>query len=155
MRRFEYLRKPTEDIELFWQAGDHLTVQATNAMYLFRKKGTREILYIGKACRQSVKQRWLCRSKNRLDKLARKEGVVMRPFVAGFHTTRRLTPQLINDVERLLIFLLNPRWNGPGKVTCRLHHRELTVKCSGEWPHPRTIFTYYDKFPFSLAYGSA
>ncbi len=71
------------------------------------------------------------------------------------HRENVLTPQLINDVERLLIFLLNPRWNGPGKVTCRLHHRELTVKCSGEWPHPRTIFTYYDKFPFSLAYGSA
>lgn len=79
----------------------------------------------------------------------------MKPLVAGFHTSRPLTPQLINDVERLLIFLLSPRWNGPGKRTCRLHHHEITVKCLGEWPHQRTVFTYYDEFPFSLAFGSS
>jgi hypothetical protein len=154
-RQFRYRKKPDEGVELFWQEGDALTIQATKAIYLLRRWRSREILYIGKASRQSVGRRWLCRSKGRLHKLAKKEHVQMCPLVAGLHTSRRITPQLIDDVERLLIFLLNPRWNGPGKLACRLHHRELVVRCSGGWPHQRKLFTYFDEFPFKLEYGSS
>jgi hypothetical protein len=99
-RQFRYRKKPDEVVELFWQEGDALTIQATKAVYLLRKRRTREILYIGKASRQSVGRRWLCRSKERLHKLAKKERVQMCPLVAGLHTSRRITPQLIDDVER-------------------------------------------------------
>jgi hypothetical protein len=154
-RQFRYRKKPDEVVELFWQEGDALTIQATKAIYLLRRRRTREILYIGKASRQSVGGRWLCPSKGRLHKLAKQEHAQMCPLVAGLHTSRRITAQLIGDVERLLIFLLNPRWNGPGKLTCRLHHRELVVRCSGEWPHRRALFTYLDEFPFKLEYSSS
>jgi hypothetical protein len=60
----------------------------------------------------------------------------------------------VDDVERLLIFLVDPLWNRTGKSTCRLHHRNLVVKCTGEWPHRRTTFSYCDDFPFSLSYTS-
>jgi hypothetical protein len=95
-----------------------------------------------------------CRPKDRLIELAGKEGRVVRPFLAGLFTTRRQTPELIDDVERLLIFLLAPEWNRSGKITGRLHHRDLVVICSGEWSHPRIRFEYHDGFPFSLCYSS-
>lgn len=53
-RQFRYRKKPDEVVELFWQEGDALTIQATKAIYLLRRRRTREILYIGKASRQSV-----------------------------------------------------------------------------------------------------
>lgn len=150
MKRARYRSEPTEDIELFWQLADNLSVQASQAVYMFRKERGREILYIGKAFRQSIKQRWVCRSKARLGKLARKERITLRPLVAGFHTKLRLTPHLVDDVERLLIFMTQPRWNRPGMKSCSLHHRRLTVKCTGQWPYPRSIFTYLNDLPRSF-----
>jgi hypothetical protein len=153
-RTLNFRSEPTTEIELFWEPVDQLALQARNALYLCRKLRGRKVLYIGKSVRQTIKGRFLCPSKDRLARLAREEGVSLRPLVAGFHTSRRLTPQLIDDVERLLIYLVEPCWNVRGKNTCRLHHRDLVVRCSGEWPHPRTSFEYHDDFPLSLIYRS-
>jgi hypothetical protein len=154
MRPLKYSREPTETVELCWQVPDALRIQASNAIYFFRRKRGRGILYIGKAGRQTVKGRLFCRSKDRLRELAKRDGGEVRPFVAALFTKRPVTRKLVDDVERLLIFLVDPPWNRPGKLTCRLHHRELVVKCTGEWPHPRTTFSYCDDFPFSLSYKS-
>jgi len=153
-RTLNFRSEPTSEIELFWQPVDPLVLQARNALYLIRESRSREVLYIGKSGRQTIKGRLLCQSKDRLARLAREEGSSLKPLVAGFHTSRRLTPQLIDDVERLLIYLVQPRGNVRGKNTCRLHHRDLVVRCSGEWPHPRTSFEYHDDFPLSLIYRS-
>jgi hypothetical protein len=154
MSSLNYRREPTDEIELHWRLADKLTLRATHALYLFRKLRGREILYIGKAERQTIGSRWSCQSKKWLERLAKREGIGTKPLITGFHATRRITPHLIDDVERLLIFLIGPRWNGPGKETCRLYHRHLVVSCSGEWPHPRTTFEYLDDFPSSLSYSS-
>jgi len=154
MSALKYRRAPTDEVELYWRIPDELTIQATRALYMFRKKNGRAILYIGKAARQTVRGRLMCRSKDRLIELAGKDGRVVRPFLAGLFTTRRQTPKLIDDVERLLIFLIRPGWNGPGRKTCRLHHRSLVVVCSGEWPHPRTRFEYHDSLPSFQHYTS-
>ena len=154
MSSLNYRREPTNEVELYWRPPDELTIQATRALYLFRHRTNRQILYVGKASRQSVKSRLMCRSKERLIELAGKDGRTVRPFLAGLFTTRRQTPELIDDVERLLIFLIAPKWNKSGKSTCRLHHRDLVVNCSGIWPHPRARFEYHNGLPFSLYYGS-
>ena len=154
MVKLTYREAPSDEVVLHWHLADPLTIQATRALYLFRKERGREILYIGKADRQTLHSRWSCRSKGRLAKLERKEKIRLRPLITGFHTKRRVTPQLIDDVERLLIFLVQPRWNHPGKETCRLHHRDLFVRCDGDWPHRRTPFWYSDDFPNLLSYGS-
>ena len=138
MTSLNYSREPTETVELCWQVPDALRIQARNTLYFFRRKRGRAILYIGKAGRQTVKARLFCPSKDRLRKLGQHDGGEVRPFVA----------------ERLLIFLVDPLWNRTGKSTCRLHHRNLVVKCTGEWPHRRTTFSYCDDFPFSLSYTS-
>jgi hypothetical protein len=153
-RAFEHRREPTDDVELFWRPPDELTIQAKRAIYFFRKKGSRAILYIGKADRQTVKKRLACRSKDRLWTTGGGEKIVLRPFVAGLYTRRRVTPSLIDDVERLLIFFVSPSGNGPGKASCRLHHRDLVVRCYGDWPQPRKTFSYSNDFPFSLTYAS-
>src|ERR1700677_2251324 len=48
--------------------------------------------------------------------------------------------KLIQDIERLLIFLVRPALNEKGRLSCALHHREPTVTCTGEWPYPRGVF---------------
>ncbi len=155
MKRGAQFRKaPTETIELYWRFADELTQHSKRAMYLFRKQNGREILYIGKAYYQSIKHRWECKAKGRLAKLARKEKVQLRPFIAGVHTSRKITPKLLDDIERLLIFLVRPRWNVPRKQSCTLHHRDLVIRCSGYWPYPRTEFSYYDDFPWELSFRS-
>jgi hypothetical protein len=154
MRRLKYVRPPSEDVELYWRKADDLTLHARRAIYLFRRYGSREILLIGKAYRQSLKNRWNCPSKKRLDKLARKEHIKIAPLIASPFTKKRITPKLIDDIERLLIFLVRPRWNGPGKQSCTLHHRVLVVKCSGEWPYPRAEFSYRNDLPHTLFIAS-
>jgi hypothetical protein len=57
MMKPQYVGKATDDIFLFWEMPSHLTMQVKNAIYFFRKHGSREILYIGKAGRQSVGSR--------------------------------------------------------------------------------------------------
>jgi hypothetical protein len=153
-RRVNYVREPTEIVELFWRPPDSLTIQSRRALYYLRPRGRTGIMYIGKAGRQSIKNRIYCPSKGWLEKIMRKEKLAMRPFVASIHTTRIVTPKLIDDIERLLIFLVQPQWNRTGKQTCRLHHRELVVECNGQWSHPRSRFSYCDDFPHSLTYGS-
>jgi len=150
----QFKTPPTELLQLFWQPADALTQHSKRALYFFRKQNGREILYIGKAYYQTIKNRWECKSKDRLGKLARKEKITLRPFIAGVHTSRRLTPELFDDIERLLIFLVRPRWNGPLKLSCTLHHRDLVIECSGDWPYPRTEFSYYNDFPWELSFTS-
>lgn len=153
-RALQYRHGPTDDVVLFWQVADNLSLQACQAVYFFRNQRSREILYIGKAYRQTIKARWFCQSKARLERLARKEGITTTSLIAGFHTARRITPYLVDDIERLLIFMLQPRWNGPGKASCQLHYRDLVVICNGAWPHRRSKFSYRCNLPFSLTYGS-
>jgi hypothetical protein len=148
-RKLNFREEPTRDVQLFWRRADDLTIRSTHALYLIRRFGTRSILYIGKADRQSFKARWNCRSKNRWRPLERK-GVRLAPLVAGLFTSRVVTPKLIQDVERLLIFLVQPALNEKGKLSCALHHRELRVTCTGEWPYPRGVFSYCDNLPHSL-----
>jgi hypothetical protein len=146
---------PTEEIILSWHLADGLTLQGKKALYLYRRVKGKKILYIGKACSQTIYRRFACPSKSRLGKLFRHErGGLIKPLIANFHTSRALTPQLIDDVERLLIFLVQPEGNGPGKQSCQLYHRSLDVRCDGEWPHPRNRFWYKNDFPAVLAYGS-
>jgi hypothetical protein len=154
MRKLTYTRPPSDEIELCWRKADDLTLHAKRAIYLFRRHGSREILLIGKAYRQSLKVRWNCPSKKRFERLARKEHIKVAPLIASAFTKRHITPKLIDDIERLLIFLVQPRWNGPLKQSCTLHHRVLIVKCSGEWPYPKTEFSYCSDLPHTLFIAS-
>lgn len=154
MRQLNFARQPTEDIELCWRRADDLTIDSRRAIYLWRRQGTREILYIGKAYKQSLKSRWNCPSKKRLDRLAKREKVVIRPLIASVFTKQAKTSHLFDDIERLLIFLVQPRWNVTLKSSCTLQHHTLIVKCSGDWSYPRTEFRYCNDLPHALFIAS-
>jgi hypothetical protein len=154
VKRIFNSREPaTDEIQLYWRKADELTLYSTRALYLVRRKGSRAISYIGRAGRQSVKARWKCRSKDKWAELER-DGTTFAPLVCGLFTTRKITPKLIQDVERLLIFMIQPILNSKGRTSCVLYHRELTVTCAGEWPYPRSTFHYRNNLPHSLVMSS-
>jgi len=102
-----------------------------------------QILYLGKADYQTVRQRTYGSHKADLfdnlceycdsDELSIIHGeVVPEPG-------RRRSTQLLGYVEGLLIMRLQP----PGNICCtnsRMYRPGLRVKCTGEWPHRRTGF---------------
>ena len=102
------------------------------------------ILYIGKCgCTSTVDSRWNCAHKDDLfdffedeygiRKVAILHGKIIVP--AG----RRLSPELIRDIESLLIYRLCP----PGNIACtrsRTRRPGLRVKCTGHWPLKRDWF---------------
>ena|SRR5882724_11924363 len=111
------------------------------------KVGGRKVLYIGKAGKQSINARFKCRSKDRWVKKGIKSDTLLVPLVAGFTTTRTATAELIKDVEKLLIFLVQPELNGPHKKSLTLHYSDILVECDGLWPHPSKFFSYYRDLP--------
>jgi hypothetical protein len=56
VRVLKYRREPTDEVELYWRLADDLTLQASRALYLFRNQRGREILYIGKAYHQTIRE---------------------------------------------------------------------------------------------------
>jgi hypothetical protein len=149
-RELKTLEAPTEEVNLFWEVANVLNLRSTPALYLLTKRGGRKVMYIGKAVSQTVRSRLLCASKERLSK-KRVECCVL---VAAPHTSRNVTKKLVDDIERLLIFLVQPEWNRVGKQSCRLHHRELIVNCDGKWPLRQHQYYCLDEFPFELHYRS-
>ena len=149
-RELKTLRPPTEEVNLFWEVANVLNLRSTLALYLLTKRGGRKIMYIGKAGSQTIRSRLLCASKERLSK----KRVECRVLVAGLQTSRRVTKKLVDDVERLLIFLVQPEWNRVGKRSCRLHHQELIVNCDGKWPLRQSRYSCLDEFPLELHYRS-
>ncbi len=52
---------------------------------------------------------------------------------------RRLSSQLLADVESLLVMRLQP----PGNISStrsRIYRPGMRVKCAGDWPHRRNAF---------------
>jgi hypothetical protein len=94
-----------------------------------------EVLYLGKAWEDSVRQRF--------DSNRRRLGSALR--ARGFHSVvvlvgspecvgGRLTSSLLRDAESLLISRLVPVFNGAGRL-CYAGRKGLEVLCSGRhWP---------------------
>ena len=117
--------------------------QDSFCLYGYLNPRADQILYIGKADYQTVRQRTHGRHKAELfeylcdhcksDELSIIHGQLL--LEAG----RRFSTQLLADVESLLIKRLQP----PGNIssTCsRIYRPGLRVKCTGDWPHRRTGF---------------
>lgn len=153
-RILKYREKKTDDILLNWERPTTLTLSSSRCLYLMRVFRGRKILYIGKAGKQSVNARFKCQSKDRWVGKGIEADTELAPFVAGLFTSRRVTPKLIADVERLLIFFIQPPLNKPGRCSLSLHHREVNIRCQGQWPHPMTEFSYCRDLPRLLAISS-
>jgi hypothetical protein len=57
----------------------------------------------------------------------------------GLGEGQRLTKQLLEDVESLLIYRLQP-WGNIRSSISRISRPGMIVRCRGSWPHPRRSF---------------
>lgn len=132
------------DIELDWDLieGDRDHRWAlSRVLYALSHPETDQILYLGKAEYQSVRQRLACRSKDGVwNHVAEHFGVEELTLRIGeFITDARLTVELLADTESLLIKRLQPCCNVQATQS-RITRPGLRVTCSGDWPERRDRF---------------
>ena len=132
-------------VEVEWkglEAGGSLWRDA-HCLYAYVDADGERLLYVGKADFQTVRQRLGCRGKDDLFEYFRRGLRVdafrvmhARPWL---DEGRRLTSELLADVESLLILRLRPF----GNVACtrsRISRPGLSVVCVGDWPFARRRF---------------
>ena len=129
-----------------WRAlecDSHPAWNATRALYAYTTPSGREVLYIGKADRCTVRERWNAADKQSfwraLECDRRVYNHVVYAGAVGLPSGSRLTCELLSDIESLLIYVLEP-W---GNIQCsqsRLCRPDMTVQCTGEWPLPQRLF---------------
>ncbi|UYV12373.1 MAG: hypothetical protein NCW75_13875 [Phycisphaera sp.] len=123
--RIHWTTEPDDDNEL---------LECRGALYALCDPETDKVLYLGKADRQTVRQRIACRSKDGvleyIDVVLDIPEYVVR--VGEISTACRLTAQLLGDIESLLIRELAP----PANIQCvyeRISRPGMQVSCSGDW----------------------
>lgn len=120
-----------EDDDALWQE--------SQCLYAYADLDTGELLYIGKADYQTVQQRLYGPHKEELfDDLDVDEVVVLQGTLL-LEPGRRLTSELLGDVEALLIMELQPQ----GNVTytqSRPSRPGMTISCEGDWQWDPAVF---------------
>jgi hypothetical protein len=119
--------------------GDTLrkTTKAWKSLYAFVTPNKREIVYIGKAGRATVAERLKCPKKDGMWEHVSSLGIDKCKVLLGelaLPRNRRLTKELLSDVERLLIMAEQPIGNVQN-ISSRLTTRAgMRVACVGLWP---------------------
>lgn len=132
------------NVELEWKcvSDDHDPLwSSTRVLYAWCHPQTRRILYLGKADYLTVRRRFDCPSKDGVWEYLNEElGIDEVDLLVGeFNTNARLTPELLEDTETLLITELQPCCN----IQCtksRIQRPGLRVTCRGDWPERRARF---------------
>ena len=113
------------------------------ALYAYFTADDKEILYIGKAGRKTVRERWNRSAKKDLwDALEKKRNIhdhIVRVGEIWLDEPRRLSTELLLDVESLLIKRLQP-WGNIQARSSRIPRPGLRVRCEGDWPLERCEF---------------
>jgi hypothetical protein len=112
-------------------------------LYAYTVPPRDDIVYIGKADFCTVRERW-CRSAKEAFWDYLEAGLGKRKhavFVGGVELTgsRRLSVELLADIESLLIARVRP----PGNRQClqsRITRPGMRVRCAGAWPSPVRVF---------------
>lgn len=153
-------------VNIFWQTATSLNsiiCQRHKVLYAIIDKATKEILYLGKADKQSVKERLQCESKQRIwEQLDdrhpfQSNDLLVIVGVMDFEVGRRFSSDLLSDIESMLILGIKPRTNDKCKNT-RKTREGVWVACSGYWHF--SFNEFYDagqkeiteKPPYSEAY---
>jgi hypothetical protein len=121
---------------------------STRVLYAYVHPHESKILYIGKVFGEtsSIRKRrsaadknlhWdFCRDTLGLDRAA------IPVLVGDLETDRRLTRELMGDIESLLIKRLQPILNVQSTKS-RTARPRMTVRCTGSWPHAKK-FSFRD-----------
>jgi hypothetical protein len=135
----------TPDIKIRWANVTKVNQDRTRVLYayLHLKRGN-EVLYIGKADRASVHERWKADDKASLFRaLEKQRNIYEHGFLVGTPLLRqgsRLTGQLLHDLESLYIMALQPWGNIQGRNSRGASRPGLVVENVGKlWPGPQFI----------------
>ena len=108
----------------------------SRCLYAYTTINSDEILYIGKADRASIYERWKAKDKQKLFRDLEKQRQIYQHIVCfgdlELELGRKFSWQLLSDVESLLIDFEQP-W---GNIQCRnrrISRLNLEVKCVGNW----------------------
>lgn len=103
-----------------------------------------ELAYIGKAWSSTVGSRWDAADKDKFFAEIEQHGWVPRDIIVYVGQPqvakgKRLTSQLLKDLESLLIAQVRPWFNTQNRRT-RLGRDGMVVRCTGDWPmHLKTL----------------
>ena len=134
-----------QDLVVKWSTVGTTNVDDLNCsqcLYAYVVPRPKEIVYIGKADRCTVLERWRGPDKAMLHDWAESEGISGVRIHVGFVSWgegRRFSSAKLTDVESLLIHRLQL----PGNVaykTNRIARPSTRVRCVGDWPHKRKTF---------------
>lgn len=126
-------------VEIRWDylKDDDSRWQSNRCLYAYIGP-SEEILYIGKSWGTTVRSRWLAMDKQKLWIDLEKQRKISKhiPLVGEIYLLegRRLTKQLLADIESLLINVEKP-WGNIQAVKNRNYYRSgMSIKCSESWP---------------------
>jgi hypothetical protein len=114
------------------------------ALYAYLAPDGREILYIGKCDRTTVRGRWRYSSKSgtwdSINQVCDSHCVI----VAEIEANERVTRQLLADIESLLIYEVNelqPLHNVQNTGSRGQYRRpSMRIQCRGAWPLSKRVF---------------
>jgi hypothetical protein len=114
------------------------------ALYAYLAPNEREILYIGKCDRTTVRGRWRYSAKSGLWDSINRVCDTHCVIVADIESNKRVTRELLSDVESLLIYEVNrlqPLHNVQNTSSRGQYWRSgMRVECLGAWPLSKTVF---------------
>jgi hypothetical protein len=113
--------------------------EETQSLYAYADPDTGELLYVGKADYQTVRQRLYGPHKEHLFDDLKLDEVDVFHGALVLEARRRLTSGLLGDVEALLIMELQPPGNVAYKES-RPSRPGITVACTGDWPWVPAMF---------------
>lgn len=116
--------------------------RATRVLYAYVHPATQQVLYIGKADGRTVGERFDAQDKDVLKRHLRARGLTgVHVFVGvlSLPVGRRLSRELLVDIEGLLIMSIQPPGNVQSKKT-RIRRPGLRVRCTGAWPLSNRLF---------------
>lgn len=112
-------------------------------LYAYFDVDDKEVLYIGKADRQTVRERRTrSAKKNFWDDLEKERNIyktIVRVGEIRLEEGHKLSRELLLDAESLLIKRLRP-WGNIQSRSTRILRPGLRVRCEGDWPLNRREF---------------
>lgn len=147
-RKLQRSTRQPRKVGIYWSTlsrSNNRLWHAKRRLYVYLHPETNKILYIGQANRMSVRGRHGGNHKDKIFKQIETRFGLTKARLLVIHGKivlekgRIFSPELLKDIESLLIYRLKPSCNDKSKQT-RTYRLGLQVKCEGDWPLPRNSF---------------
>lgn len=129
------------EVEWSYTGPNEESLEFSHVLYAYLHPKTDEILYLGKADRCSVKERFGGAHKEKIfTYIIADHGLsTLHAIVGVLSAEQRFSSALLSDVESLLIMATQPQYNRQAKQS-RISRPGLIVQCTGEWPFKLKTF---------------